>query len=443
MIGCPKCGNKLVFDVDSQKMKCKYCESYFLISQASAWSKNAEEQSAADGEGLEITTFTCSQCGAEISADSDEAVTWCSFCGSPATLTSRLTRIRKPDVVVPFRMSHAACVDQYKKEARKQIYAPRDLIRRGDAEGFRGIYMPYWTYDIARKGPFSFQGETVEHYDSEHDVKTTYHIHGHLESCYNGLSHDASQTFDDYVSERIAPFNFTAQKPFDICYLNGFYANAADQDEHVYRSRIIKEEMEMVYSDANAKYVQFGLKEDSVINNLGVKGYGAGHDGWQEPFHSSAEPQETTVENYQEVLQTKRFNMKSKLAMFPVWFMSYRWGDRVSYATMNGDTGKMYAEFPASPRRFLAFSALSAIPLFFLIYMLYTLTPAYVLFIALAAAFGASEMFRKEVIEIFNKQYHIVQSEITRKKPSKFLFFLKICLIGLLMLMPSIQLWWE
>ena len=56
MIGCPNCGNKLVFDIDSQKMRCKYCDSYYLISVASKWSKDAEEQKTEDSDNsMEIT----------------------------------------------------------------------------------------------------------------------------------------------------------------------------------------------------------------------------------------------------------------------------------------------------------------------------------------------------------------------------------------------------
>lgn len=448
MIGCPNCGNKLVFDVESQKMNCRYCGTYYLISEASKWSKDAFEQTE-DQEGMEVTTFTCSQCGAEISADSDEAVTWCSYCGSPATLTSRLTRMRRPDVVVPFRRSHDECVALYRHEARKQIYAPRAMIDHGTADGFRGIYMPYWTYDISRKGPYDFIGEVIESNSNEYNVSVQYRMTGELNSNYNGLSHDASQTFDDFVSERIAPYYFSNQKPFNICYLNGFYANAADQDDKVYRASILKTEAELIYTDAYAKFSGYGPKETSVLSSLAVQGYGAGFNSfsWREVDEIDLKkPAEDDPDKDLNVWdsedETRRdVAVKSKLAMFPVWFMSYRWGDRVSYATMNGDTGKMYSEFPASPKRFLGISLLTAIPLFFLIYFLYTLTPEYVLFLALMSVIGASAMFRSEVVDIFRRQYHINMQAGTKPMKPKRKMFLVLCLIALLMLIPVIELW--
>lgn len=447
MIGCPNCGNKLVFDVDSQKMKCRYCDATYLISEASKWSKDALEYSEDDGQGMEITTFTCTQCGAEISADSDEAVTWCSFCGSPTTLVSRLTRIRRPDCVIPFRRNRQSCADEYKKIARKQIYAPRDLLRRGNAEGFRGIYMPYWTYDIKRSGSVDFHGEVTEHYNSESDCVTKYRVQGNLTSYVSGLSHDASQTFDDYVSERIAPYMLSNQKPFDVCYLNGFYANAADQDDKVYRNRVIGEESELIFNYADTKFHSCGLKESSVLSNLAVEGYGAGFlDGaWREIREDDVSNEQDRDEHFGVVTDdngmSRKMSIKGRLAMFPVWFMSYRWGNRVSYATMNGDTGKMYAEFPASPKRFLAFSALTAIPLFALIYLFYTLTPSYVLFLALMAAIGASGMFKSEVVEIFKKQFHI-NTEYGKKKNGSGKFWTIVVIISLIFI-PFVELWFE
>ena len=454
MIGCPNCGNKLVFDVELQRMKCRYCSATFLISEAAKWSKDAYEQTAegTSQNEMEVTTFTCSQCGAEISADTDEAVTWCSYCGSPATLHSRLTRIRRPDLVVPFQKSKDECVAEYKRIARTQIYAPRDLIRHGDADGFRGIYMPYWTYDISRRGTYDFLGEMTEP-EGDGYVKITYRIQGRLSSNYSGLSHDASQTFDDYVSERIAPYPWRNKRQFNLCYLNGFYANAADTDDTVYLSRIVNTEKELIYTDVCSKYFQYGPKETSVITDLAVQGQPGVNGNFWTPVRElkKEEKPQATTENtlieskaeWEARQPQKAISVKSKLAMFPVWFMSYRWGDRVSYATMNGDTGKMYAEFPASPKRFLFFSALTTIPLAFFFYSLYTLTPSYILFVALMAALGASCMFKSEVMEIFKKQYHVITEEDGKKVKHTTRNTIILCLIGAVLLMPGIQLWWD
>lgn len=50
--------------------------------------------------------------------------------------------------------------------------------------------------------------------------------------------------------------------------------------------------------------------------------------------------------------------------MFPVWFLSYRNKDRVAYATVNGQTGKVAADLPVSLMRYFIGSVILAIPIF-------------------------------------------------------------------------------
>ena len=415
MVGCPGCGSKLVFDIKTQQMKCSYCGKFYLVSQVSERSKNAEEhKESADyapqpagypdyfgqdefgdefshiGESapvndkeMQVTVFTCSQCGAEIVADADEAVTWCSYCGSPATLRSRLSRIRKPDKVIPFKVTKEECVARYLAVARKQIYAPSDLIRMGKAESFRGIYMPFWTYDVDRDGEYRFPGMTVETVGNT-QVTTRYMASGHLNSHHEGLSHDASLTFDDYVSEQIIPFMEKDAVPFDECYMNGFYANAADQKDTEYRSKILSMEGDLIMNHAKWQFRSIGLQESQAKSQL--SDYGA-----------------------------YKVKTKAELEMDPVWFLSYRRGDRVSYATVNGQMGRLYADFPASPAKFFLFSLISAIPVFLLLNLMLTAAPSFVLFLAVIAAFAASSMFKSEIEDIFAKQCHIKPDPKTDK----------------------------
>lgn len=374
MVGCSGCGSKLVFDIAKQQMKCSYCGKFYAISEVAGKSKDADEAIMDDGE-MEVTMFTCSQCGAEIIADSDEAVTWCSYCGSPATLKSRLCRIRKPDAVIPFKISKEECTAKYLAAAKKQIYAPRELIEKGKADGFRGIYMPYWTYSFERKGNFSLGGKT-EMIAGDYKIVTNYLAEGCLSSHYEGLSHDASLAFDDSVSEQIVPYWTKDEVPFDECYLNGFYGDAADRNEQEYSNKMYHVENELVVNELKNCFRDIGLNEEFAKNQIGGK-------------------QMTKVET------------SATMNMYPVWFMSYKAGNRVAYTTMNGQTGKMYTDFPASMKRFFGLSALAAIPIFFLLYLFATPRPETVLFLALCATLLMSVLYKKEVAEIYARRFHL------------------------------------
>ena len=62
-------------------------------------------------------------------------------------------------------------------------------------------------------------------------------------------------------------------------------------------------------------------------------------------------------------------------AMFPVWFMSYRNRDRVAYATVNGQTGKVTADIPMSVPKYFVAAAIITTLLFGLFQMLFTIMP--------------------------------------------------------------------
>ena len=421
MVGCPGCGSKLVFDIPSQKMKCSYCGQYYLVNQVSKRGKNADEHAGLpdatmpapdldalideEDKGMEVTCFTCSQCGAEIVADADEAVTWCSYCGSPATLKSRLTRIRRPDRVIPFKITKEDCVSRYRDLAKKQIYAPNALLKQGKADSFRGIYMPFWTYAFKREGNYRFHGRTDITAGNQRIV-TNYLADGHLKSEYSGLSHDASLSFDDEVSEHIVPYNHNDALPFDECYLNGFYANAADQNETEYRRKMLSMEGDLIIDIAKHELSHIGLQEKEAKDQLS----------------------DATAYDVETV---------SKLDMCPVWFLSYKQGDRVSYGTVNGQNGKIYADFPASPIKYLLFSLLTAVPLFLFLNLVLTATPSFVLLAAVLASLAVSGMYKSEIEEIYRKQFHIAfdQKKLSLKKVgsaigTSIIFIIGICFYG-------------
>ena len=115
MYKCPHCGGELDYLPGTEIIKCEYCGSEFSASElieekevtaAEYQEKQADEQKNERGETtIEATIFTCPQCGGEIYSLGQSAVTFCSYCGSQVTLQSRLSRIRKPDVVIPFQLT--------------------------------------------------------------------------------------------------------------------------------------------------------------------------------------------------------------------------------------------------------------------------------------------------------------------------------------------------
>lgn len=339
MISCPNCGGNVKFDISSQQLACEYCHQLFDPYAFENKTSDAEEVQSYESD-YEVTVFTCPQCGGEILSTDNAAAGFCSFCGASTILYSRISHEHRPNYIIPFKKTKDDCKQAYADMMKRAIFAPKELKDPKAIDSFRGIYMPYWAFYITQKGPVKFYGE--KSYRGGNYVYTDhYQLTGDIDAYYKGISYDASSSFADNISEHLAPFDLKGMKAFTPGYLSGFYADTADVDASVYQQ------------DA----------EDIATSQSVAKLYTV-------PAFKSVPPKITNNSN---LLHTKTQGIDS--AMLPVWFMSYRKNNRVAYATVNGQTGKVVADIPIDPKKYALGSLLLAIPIFFILAAFFTLLP--------------------------------------------------------------------
>ncbi len=150
MFACKNCGGNVKFDIKSGQLACEYCHSLFDPYAYEDKTSDAEVQ-----KDFEATIFTCPQCGGEILSTDDTAAGFCSFCGASTVLYSRMQKEHKPAYIIPFAKSKDDCKQAYMSLMKKAIFAPKELKDPKFIDGFRGIYMPYWTYYVTQKAPIS------------------------------------------------------------------------------------------------------------------------------------------------------------------------------------------------------------------------------------------------------------------------------------------------
>lgn len=335
MLSCPDCGGNLKFDIPSQQMKCEFCNSTFDPYQFDSKDKDAQE-----AQDFEVTIFTCPQCGGEILSTDNAAAGFCSFCGASTILHSRIANEKRPGYIIPFQKTKEECKQSYADLMKKAIFAPRDLKDPAKIDSFRGIYMPYWTYYITQKGALNLQGST-RHRSGDYIIEDHYQLNGTLDAYYKGLSYDASSSYDDTISQAVGPYNVKGMKAFTPAYLSGFYADIADVEPSVYAK--------------DALDVATRSTRDSIEKNETFGVYSMDTTITPELLNSEIEETDRT--------------------MFPVWFMSYRNGDRVAYATVNGQSGKVVANLPVDKKKYYLGSLLLAVPIFVLLSLFFTIVP--------------------------------------------------------------------
>ena len=342
MYECPNCGGNLKFDIASQQLKCDYCltlkDPYEVTKD-----KDAEESNAFD-----VTVFTCPQCGGEILSTDTSVAEFCSFCGASTILDSRISKEKRPAYIIPFKQTKDACKEIYISKMKRAIFAPDELKDKKYIDGFRGIYIPYWSYTISQKGPVHMKGRK-SYTRGNYDYTDYYELSGEVNACYNDLSYDASSSFSDELSEQIAPFDVKQTVQFTPSFLSGFYADTADVDSGIYKEDAIRIANEStrsrILSTSAFSDLAFSLSNsDSDLSSM---------------LHTRCDSPERT--------------------MYPVWFMSYRKGDRVAYATVNGQTGKVAADIPIDSKKYILGSLLLALPIFLLLNFFFTFKPNFTL----------------------------------------------------------------
>lgn len=350
MIECPSCGNNLVYDISRKNMYCKACENTYTPESVE------KEQDGVDSSQMELSLFICPQCGGGIYSTDDAATAFCSFCGAATMLTSRLKSERKPDYVMPFTITKERCKDEYSQMMKRAIYAPRKLRSKRNIQEFRGIYIPYWLYNVQQTGKATVYAK--DYYNtSDARVEETYEVVSYVSNHFEELAVDASSLFPDDLSSMVAPFYATGMKPFVTGYLSGFYADLPDVDYDVYKDRMARITGDLTY---NHFVQQITEKNDRMEI--------------QEPLKPMSEMLHMDITD-------------TKTGLFPVWFMSYKNGKRIAYAAVNGRTGKVATDIPMDVTRFLMGCLIGTIPICVLLNLLVTIRPSVLL--AIAAVIGA------------------------------------------------------
>ncbi|GFI65145.1 hypothetical protein IMSAG185_00739 [Lachnospiraceae bacterium] len=381
MYECPNCGGNLKFNISLQQLFCAYCESAFDPYSVS------KETDTVDGDCFETNVFRCPQCGGEMISSDNDATSFCSYCGSANILSERIGREKRPKHIIPFQITKDGCKKAYAAKLRKAFFVPKELKDPAFIDGFRGIYMPYWSYRISQQGQVALRGEK-EKRSGDYVYTDHYALTGDLDAGYEGYSCDASAGFSDNISEALGPYDIRDVREFTPTFLSGFYAETADVDPEVYR-----EDAEGLAADVTFDKV----KDDPVFRKHGIQESG----------------------RRQKAAELCTCCKGEDSAMFPVWFMSYRNGDRIAYAAVNGQTGKVVTDLPVDGRRFFGSSMVLAVPLFFLLNLFLTLRPSALLACSAGLAAAAAFLYYRELAKILSLETGQEDRGLMAKNPGR------------------------
>ena len=378
---CPHCGAEIAYDPSKELIVCEYCGSEITVDDYNKY---------LDEEGLyQVNELSCRQCGARILSTGNTVATFCSFCGSSLVLYSRIREEKKPDYIIPFRFKHKKAYNIYREKIDSTLIAPKWMKDENGETMMRGIYMPFHIYRFTYKG--DYEGEAYRHSVEKeggvkYNVKRTYEIEAPVEIDYDFIPADGAASFPDSISRAVCPYSEKDMVEFELPYFAGYYADGADVPESLYADKMEN----LVYTDIAASGTMDAGGLDVSASNV-----------------------------YDDI----KLEKSVKTAMFPVWFLTFRNKDKVSYAAVNGQTGEIAADIPISFPRYLVASVIVAglVSLFFNLF--FTITPSSLMMSSSLLAFVSLVMANRLLNDTYRRKKHyddagfLGEDKETIKKP--------------------------
>lgn len=344
---CPKCGGALVFDPDTQDLICKFCDESFTVQEMNESKlslaemirkmKESAEKENADPEAEEIDSdeyetiamniMHCSSCGAKLAFSDVEMSSFCAYCGQPTVVTERMQNCRRPDFIVPFKVTK----ERAERLMREQIESGRfipDEIRNFEPERICGIYIPYWLFDV-----YTSDGQIWKYYDDD----KAYYMYNAADSLFRRVTCEASRRFNDYFSTKLEPYRTNDVKRFDPIFLSGFYSDQFDVDKEEAGRQACLRAGKMFEEEFTSRRKEFFYSATKIAS------------------HPVAE------------------QFRARYALLPVWFMTTRYRDKPYTVLVNGQTGKTVCSLPVNKKKAYGLFASLAVGISALMMLIFTI----------------------------------------------------------------------
>lgn len=330
---CPNCGGTVIFDSQTQKMKCEYCLTEFDVEALKFHDENLRnmaqqdnmewEETAGtewqDGETDGLRTYICKSCGAQIVGDENMAATSCPYCNNPVVIMGQFAGSLKPDYIIPFKLDKNAAKEALKKHYQGKRLLPKVFKDENHIDEIKGIYVPFWLFDADADADIQYRATRVRHWsDSRYNYTETkyYSVNRGGSVGFQRVPVDGSSKMPDDLMESIEPFDFSGAVDFQTAYLSGYLADKYDVDADQSQQRAnqrIKTSTEQAFASTVNGYTS--VKTES--SNISLK------------------------------------NSKAKYALYPVWILNTTWKDKKYIFAMNGQTGKMVGDLPVDNAAYL------------------------------------------------------------------------------------------
>lgn len=310
---CTNCDASLKYNPVIKLLECENCCSVFKVEDLTPYEDAEESFTQPDMSGqnvdlsdenemMDCNIYSCTSCGAELAINGVEASTFCAYCGQPTIVFNRVSQQVKPSYIIPFQFERDQAEGAIREKLSKGFFIPKE-IRNFEVERLRGIYIPFWLFDMYYHDKQVLKGRVKS---GKNTVTRYFYREGEVE--FKNITTDASEQLSDESSQRLEPYDISRKREFDVGYMSGFYADKYDvPKEHAVGVAINRAEE---------------LYDEQIIKTVRASSVKIIERDPEYKVH------------------------KSEYIMLPAWFMTFRYQDEPYTVLVNGQTGKIIGAVP-------------------------------------------------------------------------------------------------
>lgn len=337
---CPTCNAVILYSAKNKKWNCEYCGNQYTLEDLKKYNKiqniNDNTKENKEEANIEYVTYHCKDCGAEIIADAQTSATFCVYCGNTAILKSKLVGKFAPDMIIPFKKEKQIAINEFKRLSKGRPLVPRKFNNEQNIDKIRGIYIPFWIYDICVDGELVIDAKDITSWHSgnyRYTKTDTYSLIRDGNMKFNKIPVDGSTRFDNSIMNSLEPFNYDELEEFNYAYLSGFYAEKYDQNSDELYNLAANRAVNSA-KDVMSRSTKIYTSKFIVKDNL------------------------------------KPVPLSKKYVLLPVWMVNVKYNDKMYIFAMNGQTGEFIGNIPIDTKRTIVFSILIFIGIFILIVLI-------------------------------------------------------------------------
>jgi DNA-directed RNA polymerase subunit RPC12/RpoP len=312
---CPQCGGRVSYLVSQQEIRCRNCGVPLRDLQPARVLSTVEEQDfyadlpTVRARGWKLPPereVKCQGCGATFFVPEHNVTASCPYCESPYAIESvDETRLICPQGVVTFRIDEENALERARIDLTGRSFLKPNRAELGPP---RGVYMPFWTFDI--RGELHWKRRRSKMSQQRWENRLTPYEHnpqeeekGRFPVNYNDSLIPAACTLPVALLHRIADFDTGEAVPYNIGLLAGWTTE-------IYQ-------VTMASASVKAHQLAYERAKEDFLGTLSP------FDSLSKPTFSSSG---ISIDTY-------------KLLLLPIWKIASCLRDQRSIVLVNGQTG--------------------------------------------------------------------------------------------------------